>query len=90
MIGVWDPSDALEFTNNNGIQKQNETAGGATLPKNGLKLNPVRDEEISELIAIGNNTTIHNYADMSDDDDDAAEYDNFKFLMDNKITGKLQ
>jgi hypothetical protein len=55
--------------------------------RNGLRVViAARDEELYEIIAIGNDTTIHNYGDISDDDDVAAEYDKFKFLMHNKMT----
>lgn len=82
---MWDPSDALELENNENTSRSAQN-GIHLATKNGFKLNAAREEEISEMIAIGNDSSIHNFADMSDDED--AEFNNFQFLMDNKITSK--
>jgi hypothetical protein len=88
-IGVWDPSEGMALIGDADDQPiplvpivpiQN-----GFIPKNGLRLNPARDEEISELIAIGNDSTIHNYGDIDDDDDDDGNF-NFQILMHNKMT----
>ena len=89
-IGVWDPSDGTDFGGGEQpmpaiVPTTPVQQNGIIPPRNGLRLNAAREEEISELIAIGNDTTIHSYGDISDDED-IAEYDNFKFLMHNKMT----
>ncbi|CAK5036675.1 unnamed protein product [Meloidogyne enterolobii] len=93
-IGVWDPSDGAQMSNNDNTSNEpspvihNAPVNGL-IPgrRNGLRgVIAARDEELSEIIAVGNDTTLHNYGDISDDDDVAAEYDKFKFLMDNKMT----
>uniref|UniRef100_A0A914KI95 Uncharacterized protein n=2 Tax=Meloidogyne incognita TaxID=6306 RepID=A0A914KI95_MELIC len=93
-IGVWDPSDGAQMSNNDNTLNEpspvihNAPVNGL-IPgrRNGLRgVIAARDEELSEIIAVGNDTTLHNYGDISDDDDVAAEYDKFKFLMDNKMT----
>lgn len=73
----------MEFAATNGESSRVAPQNNGFTPKNGFRLNPAKEEEISELIAIGNDSTIQNYGDISDDD---IEYDNFKFSMDNKMS----
>lgn len=48
------------------------------------------DEEISELMAIGDTAqSIHCYGDLSDDEDDVEGYANFRFMMHNKVTSTI-
>lgn len=88
-IGVWDPADGMKFMTEQQQQNLNESSIitpyvlNGMIPKNGIKMNSRRADEISELIAVGNDTNIHNY-DISDEEND--DYDNFTFLMHNKMT----
>uniref|UniRef100_A0A915D972 Uncharacterized protein n=1 Tax=Ditylenchus dipsaci TaxID=166011 RepID=A0A915D972_9BILA len=68
-IGVWDPEDAVEFQNPDPI-----------LNSNGAQ--PMGDEAISESIAMGSNYSIHNFAEMSDEEDEEA----YDILLDLKMT----
>lgn len=96
-IGVWDPSEALDAVAvaNNIVepQQQQQNEQQHPIPRNGLRnglrgLSAAREEEISELIAIGTDYSIHSYGDMSDEEEDAADYANFKFMMHNKVTSE--
>ncbi|KAL7074663.1 hypothetical protein ACQ4LE_005973, partial [Meloidogyne hapla] len=88
-IGVWDPTPNIDNILDEPPPVIHNAPVNGLIPgrRNGLRgVIAARDEELSEIIAVGNDTTIHNYGDISDDDDVAAEYDKFKFLMHNKMT----
>ncbi|KAL3124728.1 hypothetical protein niasHT_001565 [Heterodera trifolii] len=97
-IGVWDPEEAVPFVtpsaeliNHSQTEHSNPAENGHTTNglKNGLtlrELNPAREEEISEMIALGTDYSLHNYGDLSDDDENTAEFEDCRFLMHNKVS----
>uniref|UniRef100_A0A914HEZ6 Helicase ATP-binding domain-containing protein n=1 Tax=Globodera rostochiensis TaxID=31243 RepID=A0A914HEZ6_GLORO len=92
-IGIWDPEDLVtpSVERIHSPQVVNSLSAENGHLSNGLRnghreLSSTREEEISELIAIGSDYSIHSYGDLSDEDEVAAEYANCTFLMHNKVS----